>query len=506
MSYRNFVYTVGPRAASLVVAILLATPLVAVAESGEFEEVFVNGQAVQADSFIVEITKQDIVDTSQYLKMMPGANSNSNGVLSGIAQYRGLFGERVAVSIDDVEPVSGGPNAMDAPLSYSSPMITEALTLHRGISSIRLAPETIGGHVNAELARGKFGLSDTFLSSGFLGSNYRTNGSQSTNALRLTGANSSHRLSVLAEIDRGEDIETPRGDIFPSDMHRNRFDLSYAYQSDTSHMMAYVGKLDTKDTGSPALVMDIRTIETDLAGFEYDRTINEALSYGLKFSYNDVHHTMDNFSLRTPPGDPMMYRLNNASGEASGLQAYGKYSLEFVAINLGINVKQAAHNSTITNPNMAMFQVANFNDVEKDLQSIYAEFAGDNNEGMQWEFGVRHNRHSTNAGEVSSAGMMAMMVENTDSLATAFNNANRDLSFSNTDAVAKYTRSLTANSKFLLEIGSKSRAPSYQELYLWLPLETTGGLADGRTYIGNLELNSERSNEVNLGYEFTGAR
>ena len=50
-----------------------------------------------------------------------------------------------------------------------------------------------------------------------------------------------------------------------------------------------------------------------------------------------------------------------------------------------------------------------------------------------------------------------------------------------------------------LEIGSKTRAPSYQELYLWLPLQATGGLADGRTYIGNLELKEETSNEVVFG-------
>ena len=42
-------------------------------------------------------------------------------------------------------------------------------------------------------------------------------------------------------------------------------------------------------------------------------------------------------------------------------------------------------------------------------------------------------------------------------------------------------------------------ARSYQELYLWLPLQSTGGLADGRNYIGNLDLDAERSNEIVVG-------
>src|SRR5690606_3973208 len=36
-------------------------------------------------------------------------------------------------------------------------------------------------------------------------------------------------------------------------------------------------------------------------------------------------------------------------------------------------------------------------------------------------------------------------------------------------------------------------------LYLWLPLESTGGLADGRSYLGNLDLDSEVSHEINVG-------
>ena len=37
-------------------------------------------------------------------------------------------------------------------------------------------------------------------------------------------------------------------------------------------------------------------------------------------------------------------------------------------------------------------------------------------------------------------------------------------------------------------VSRKSRSPAYQERYLWLPLQATAGLADGRTYTGNLDL------------------
>ena len=34
---------------------------------------------------------------------------------------------------------------------------------------------------------------------------------------------------------------------------------------------------------------------------------------------------------------------------------------------------------------------------------------------------------------------------------------------------------------------------------MWLPLKATGGLADGRNYVGGLDLDEERSNEISLG-------
>ncbi|HPQ87734.1 MAG TPA: TonB-dependent receptor, partial [Gammaproteobacteria bacterium] len=45
---------------------------------------------------------QSIIDTPEVLKKIPGANVNRNGPLSGIAQYRGLFGNRVNVQIDNI--------------------------------------------------------------------------------------------------------------------------------------------------------------------------------------------------------------------------------------------------------------------------------------------------------------------------------------------------------------------------------------------------------------------
>jgi len=153
--------------------------------------------------------------------------------------------------------------------------------------------------------------------------------------------------------------------------------------------------------------------------------------------------------------------------------------------------QMAAHESLISNPENPMFVIENFADVERNLGGLFAVWrrTGDQSD---WELGVRFNEIRTDAGPVSATGLMGMAGDAADMLAARFNDADRDLRFRNLDAVVKYRRPVFNNAEFSMELGSRTRAPSYQELYLWLPLQATGGLADGRNYIGNLQLDSEQ--------------
>ena len=142
-------------------ALMLFTlsPTVAVAVDAEepIDEIIVAGHSVTSNTVEILVDKEMLVDTATTLKDLPGADVNNNGAITGIAQYRGMYGDRVAVTIDNHAVVSGGPKSMDTPLSYVSPMITESIVVERGIASVSSAPESIGGHLATKLARGDFG-------------------------------------------------------------------------------------------------------------------------------------------------------------------------------------------------------------------------------------------------------------------------------------------------------------------------------------------------------------
>jgi iron complex outermembrane receptor protein len=474
-------------------------------QEATIEEIIVSGQQLSTRAATIAVEREIVVDTADAFSRLPGADRNKNGRLTGIAQYRGMFGDRVSVNIDGMGVISGGPNSMDAPLSYVSPMITEELHLERGVPGVTTAPEAIGGHVDARLARGRFGNTDNFGISGMAGVRYSDNGDTTSAAARLTVANDSHRVSLVGQSDRADDLQTPAGKIVPSELSRDRYDLSYGYRDDQTEFQAFAGRLDTNDTGTPALAMDIVYIESDLYGMSFARAISTDTRVEARIGYTDVDHVMDNFSLRPPPGMGMQYRQNRAGGRGTVFAVSADHGFGDYTLKAGVDGRYAEHESMITNPNNAMFFIHNFNDVQRDVTGVFAALERDAGTST-WEAGLRYVDVSSDAGDVSFNGLMDMMGMNAGMLADAFNAADRDLSWGNVDAVLKYSRDIGADLRINVDLGSKTRAPSYQELYLWLPLQATGGLADGRNYIGNLELDAERSNELAVGLDWTTDR
>lgn len=470
-------------------------------DDADIDEITVTGRRLSTEWATIAVAEQPAVDAADVLRRLPGADRNANGRLSNIAQYRGMFGDRVAVTIDDLGVVSGGPNAMDAPLSYVSPMITETLTVERGVSSVASAHDAIGGHVGAKLARGAFGQDQGFGLSGMAGVRYADNGNTSTTAARASLANDSHRFSLLGQFDRGDDLSTPAGRITPSELSRDRYDVSYGYQGERTTFLVYAGELRTRDTGTPALAMDIDYIDTSLYGAKLSRDVAANATVSARIGYNDVLHGMNNFSLRPPPDSPMRYRENTTAGSGINYAVDAEFGFGDYALVTGVDGRTAAHDARITNPNNAMFFITAFNDVERDVLSGFAALRH-SADATNWEIGLRYTNVSANAGNVGAGGMMGMMGSNAGALADAFNAADRDLEFNNVDAVVKYARQVTGNVTINVDAGTKTRAPSYQELYLWLPLAATGGLADGRNYVGNLGLRSERSVEIATGFEW----
>lgn len=465
-------------------------------------------------------------DSAEILKRMPGANTNGNGPITGIAQYRGMHGDRISVKLDSAPTLTGGPNAMDTPLSYAPSGLLSDLVIYRGISPVSQAQESIGGHMVAKLNRGSYTQSQDLQTSGYAVFQKNDNGQQANTDFQLVNANNQHKISLLGSYNEGDNFSA--GDnktVNGTQYQRERYDLAYGLKNSTNEFLIFAGRHNVANSGTPALAMDIINVNTDMAGFNFSSDLaNNSIfkEFNMSVAWADVDHGMDNHSLRKKPPMTMKYRHNQANAENLSWSLDTLLSINAGELKLGIDSNRQTHNSLITNPENLHLEVKNFIDSERDNLGVFAELNGNHN-SWNYQVGYRHNRIELNSATVGAMGMMGsnmsdmshMDMEHMDmgmnnnvcstmhdcanELAMAFNQADRIINHNTNNLVVKFNRALNKETVLSIDLGVKQRAPSYRETYLWVPLSITGGLADGRNYVGNLNLKPETSREINVG-------
>jgi iron complex outermembrane receptor protein len=167
-------------------------------------------------------------------------------------------------------------------------------------------------------------------------------------------------------------------------------------------------------------------------------------------------------------------------------------------LRFGTDGSLPENDADIFNPDDPAFKIVNFNDVKRHRLGLFGEWAGELAENWELVAGARYTRVSADTEKVSATGL-GMNQANANLLAEAFNDSDR----SQVDDLFDLSviLSLELSDTMTLELGAarKQRAPSYQERYLWLPLESTAGLADGRNYVGDVNLGPETAYNFDFG-------
>jgi len=481
-------------------------------QARQLPEMTVEGESVAGPAiFQVDLEQAPVTtpDAAELLRRAPGANVNRNGPLTGIAQYRGMYGERVNVQVNGMHITTGGPNGMDPPLSYVPRGQLESLEVMRGIAPVSSGVETIGGTIIANAKTSSFatkdGISPTF--------DINSGGASVDESTTVGGiasvASRNHRLHAYGSRDNGNNTEFAGGKIRPSRYERNNYGAGYGFRSQSDQEFSFdVRHNNTDPTGTPALPMDIKYINTDIVQGEYRGSVGDYAVHSQLY-WNDVNHEMSNYELRDPPVNPMTgvenTRLNDAKSDGIGYRADVGIPVASGTLLLGADGHLDDHEATVTDPvNNPAFRVEAFNDVKRDVFGFFTEWNGDFTKDWNVQLGARYNRFQAQAGQVSH--FMAGMNPAIGALQNRFNSADRDNNQDNFDLVAKLDHTLSSQINLIGEIGMKTRAPSYQQLYLWVPLQATNGLADGHNYVGDIDLDAEKAYETGLGLDWHSGR
>ena len=448
----------------------------------------------------IDLTASSSPDLRKQISLLPSVDINSNGMVTGIIQYRGMYSDRLKISIDDTMIAGAGPNAMDSPLSHVIGNYGQTVTLYNGIAPVSAGAETIGGAIDISDVKPLLTNSENFSYSGMTSVGWFNNNSESLNA-SAQATNKHTYFAISADYQKGDNYTSGNGIEMPSTFYdRYGIKLRAGYQKDKHTLDFSVVVRNTGESGTPTLAMDIIFVDALVSSIDYSYEVNDDWTLSAKLFGNNNYHDMNNFQLRPNP-NIMGHRLNSVDSQGRGLDVSMKKDDQYWQAEIGMNATNRKHNSYITNPNNAMFFIDNFNNVERSLTSIFAEIQRNSLTKKElsikdWQLGIRYSQVHADADNVGSN--IAMMNPNVRALRDAFNNGESQQNFSLLDAVAKVSMNISPLVDLQLSAGIKENAPSYQQLYSWFPLGVSAGLADGRNYIGNVNLNKETATKLDV--------
>lgn len=492
--------------ASLLALSLLTTPAIAQVSTS-------NNNPVLRDVVIVTATRESSkttesispdhqpvqgVDATQIIARTPGAARIGNGPVSGQMQYRGLFGERMNLRIDNQRFASGGPNLMDPVLHYAPVPLIETIEIDRGASPVSEGPGLAGG-ANAVFKRVDYASGDAFLPAYDLTASSRTvDDSYSIGGIG-GGSTDALRFNVLAAYEEGGDTDFPGGVVGGSGFDRSVYGASIGGRFANQEVTLDLRRQNTGYSGNPPFPMDIRFFDTDFARAAWSADVS-GVEISVAASYSDVSHGMNNFEQRPAP-PPMMQRETLADATTRGLEASATFAAGPGMLQLGADYDDVDRNVLITNPNNPAFFLNNLPDIETQRTGVFAEWVGDLG-AFNGEFGLRVDDHDDSAGMATVGTAVPAMPR---MLAMSFNNSDRTASETTVDALARLWMETSENLTLRMTIGQKQRAPGYLERFGWLPTNASGGLADGNIYVGDLNLDPESMLITEVGFDYSDA-
>ncbi|MCG3147320.1 MAG: Vitamin B12 transporter BtuB [Verrucomicrobiae bacterium] len=434
-------------------------------------------------------------DSAGFLQRTPGAATVRNGPLTGMAQLRGLFGDRVKVIVDGTEPTPACPNHMDPPLHYLAPTTVKALTVVPGVTPVRWGGDSIGGTIIAEAAPPRFATDRRPELFGELGGNFRTsNDGRGLNG-ELGLALPRFSLAYAGAYQDADDYRFSGGTVADTafcTLHQNGL---LAAMTPVGQWVVDLGLTRTRDAGTPALPMDLIEDDSAKAGLKFQGEQSFGTLEG-RLYYHTIDHLMDNYSLR-PPG--MMQMSSTADSDDFGASLGISIPADAHTFRGGaaahLNTLEAQQENQVTNLQQDTFRHATRNRV-----GAYAEWETDWTDRWWTELGLR-----TDA-VMADADAIQKFFPPSAADAAAFNNRNRSRTDINVDLTATVQFRPADYCTLGLAFARKNRAPSTLERYLWTPLSASAGQADGRTYLGNLDLDSETAHIIAGTVSFHGER
>ena len=442
-------------------------------------------------------------DTASLLNQVAGSSVVRNGPLTGIAELRGLMGDNVNVQVNGMTLTPACPNHMDPPLHYITPQTLGTLTVYPGIAPVSVGGDHIGGAIVAESAPPQFGTGSGLSMHGRVNASADSSNRGSSLLLGATAANDRISLGYTGQWLNGGNLRWPGGTVADTGYHALNHDLSLGLKLPADGLLQLdASQHHTRNAGTPALPMDMVDDKADSYSARYTGKLG-AGTVAVKAYHHRIDHLMDNYSLRpvmrggmamqapatsTDQGAAVDYTLpDGANTWRTGLSWHGN---DFQAYSLAASGNPMSKRDNIT-------------PATRRHLGAYGEW--ERAWTPQWDtrLGLRADQIKTDAAPVTALGMTPNAMSLADQ--ARFNSAQRAFTDNNWDVVLQTRFKAAEHLTYTAGIARKMQSPSLLQRYLWSPANASAGMADGRTYLGNLALKPQVADTIDLGADWRGS-
>lgn len=433
-------------------------------------------------------------DSASMLEAAPGAAITRNGSQTGIVQLRGLSGDRVNIQVDGMHITPACPNHMDPPMHYLTADGMATLEVIAGIAPVSQGGDSIAGAVIAKSAAPKFSSGEGMQVFGKVGASYSGANEGTTMMLNAGMASDKTSIAYTGEKQSANDLKFAGGTVKDTGYELLKHDLTLAQKTRDGLVRVDVGRHESKDAGTPALPMDMIKDNANKAAVSY----NAQYGFGeveAKVYRHEITHLMDNYTLRGLASGNLAPAISNDTGyQVNTKLARGDHTYRLGMEYLNNDFDAYSQSSTLTSASLKDI----IRNGKRSRVGVYAEWEANVSEQWRTTLGLRGDTVNSSADAIANLGTATPPVALVNDQ-TAFNNGNRAITDRDYDVVAQTRYRASDAADYEVAVARKTRSPNLVERYLWSPSNASLGMADGKQYIGNLDLKPEVSTQLSVG-------
>lgn len=336
-------------------------------------------------------------DTGEWLRSVLGVSGRRLGGHGIDPVIRGQGETRINVLIDGAYVHGGCPNRMDPPTSYAPLHSFDRITLYKGSQTVRYGGGGSGGTLLLERVTPAFTEGEApraEVSAGYAG-----NGVRHELFGDFAAGNTGGFLRLLAGRSEADNYKDGDGNEVRTAYEETGANVIAGLTPDADTRVELSLEATRADDVLFAGNMDAPVSDHDIARIQYSRSNLGGFLHAARAElyYSDVHHVMDNYSLRTLTA-PMMMEVPSDSVTRGGRLTLDRITAGGALWTYGIDLQHNDREAVrYAGPTLSMVNSLLWPDVRLKQTGLFAETSMDLSPVRRLSAGIRYDRIEADA-------------------------------------------------------------------------------------------------------------